>query len=128
LVISAADNTCYNGFAFKIVFDLSGVVVPNDVIWGVAYNTTSAGYAPIGPAACFATPQGCIYDSLNVVLFPLQPKAGGRSTGNKPPSGKPQGKGGVQPLAEMPRAEFVRRDARREQRNVLRATLMAARR
>jgi hypothetical protein len=37
------------------------------VIWGVAYNTTHYGDAPIGVnAPCFTEPGGCGYDSLNV--------------------------------------------------------------
>jgi hypothetical protein len=39
-----------------------------------------------------------LYDSLGVLLFPLQPKAGG----------KPQGKMGLQPLPDISRGEFVR--------------------
>lgn len=66
---NAADATCYNGFATNIVFNLPAVTVPNQVIYGIAYNTTHYGYSPIGEAtACFGTPQGCGYDSLNVAL------------------------------------------------------------
>ncbi len=63
------NRTCYNGFAQKIEFNLAtlNVQLPNDVIWGIAYNTTHYGYTPIGEtAACFSTPAGCGYDSLNV--------------------------------------------------------------
>ncbi len=66
---SVADAACYNGFATNITFNLSGLTVPNQVIYGIAYNTTSWGYSPIGTGApCFSTPQGCGYDSLNVAL------------------------------------------------------------
>jgi hypothetical protein len=61
-------SSCYNGKAFKISFDLNNnVTLPDNVIIGVAYNTTHHGYAPIGESAsCYATPQGCPYDSLNI--------------------------------------------------------------
>jgi hypothetical protein len=54
------DNTCYNGLAFNITFDLSSlnVTLPNDVVIGVAYNTQSWGAHPIGTAGP--------YNSLNV--------------------------------------------------------------
>jgi hypothetical protein len=56
----ANDNQCYNGFAFKIVFDLRSLnlILPNEIIYGVAFNTNTWGYSPLhqpGP-----------YESLNV--------------------------------------------------------------
>lgn len=56
----APDGICYNGFAFNITFDLTDqhIVLPNDVLVSVAYNTQTHGYAPIGVAGP--------YDSLNV--------------------------------------------------------------
>ena len=56
----AGDGNCYNGIAFNASFDLSSpsVVLPNDVIVGIAYNTADYGTTPIhlsGP-----------YNSLNV--------------------------------------------------------------
>ncbi len=60
-------TTCFNGFATNIAFDLSGLIVPNEVIYGIAYNTSNYGYAPIGTTtACYAGLGGCGYDSLNV--------------------------------------------------------------
>ena len=58
----ASDNLCYNGLAFKITFDLRGLglTLPSDVIVGVAYNTNTWGYHPIG--------QSGPYESLNVGL------------------------------------------------------------
>jgi len=58
----ASDGACYNGIAFNAVFDLSSpnVTLPNDVIVGVAYNTQSWGYAPLGVDGP--------YNSLNVGL------------------------------------------------------------
>lgn len=60
---------CFNGLAQNITFNVKGVKVGNSAIFGIAYNTTHYGYAPIGQSApCFSTPQGCGYDSLNVAL------------------------------------------------------------
>ena len=58
----ASDNLCYNGLAFKITFDLRGLnlTLPSDVIVGVAYNTNTWGYHPIGLPGP--------YESLNVGL------------------------------------------------------------
>jgi hypothetical protein len=52
--------TCYNGYAFKITFDLRSLalVLPNEVIYGIAFNTNTWGYNPIG--------QPGPYESLNV--------------------------------------------------------------
>lgn len=60
-------GTCNFGYAFNATFDLStsGVTLPDDVIIGVAYNTNTWGYAPIG--------QTGPYDSLNVAVPPSQP-------------------------------------------------------
>jgi hypothetical protein len=67
-------TTCFNGKAFTITFDFSSqnLTLPNQVIFGVAYNTTHHGYTPMGETtACFMAPPpsgGCPYDSLNVAL------------------------------------------------------------
>ena len=66
---SAADATCYNGFATKVTFEFAspGLSAPSTVVWGVAYNTTHYGASPIGEgAACYSSSGGCGYDSLNV--------------------------------------------------------------
>ena len=57
----ASDGNCYNGFAFKITFNIGGVVLPDTLIYGIAYNTTTWGYSPIGGVSG-------PYDSLNVGL------------------------------------------------------------
>ena len=64
----AGSATCFNGKAFTITFDLTSlhVVLPDQIIFGIAYNTTHFGYSPIGATACSATAAGCGYDSLNV--------------------------------------------------------------
>jgi hypothetical protein len=58
----ASNGTCYNGFAFNIVFDLSneGITLPDEIIYGVAFNTQTWGYAPIGASGP--------YNSLNFAL------------------------------------------------------------
>lgn len=58
----AGNGNCYNGFAFTIKFDLRGLALtlPNEVIVGVAYNTNTWGYNPIGLPGP--------YESLNVGL------------------------------------------------------------
>jgi hypothetical protein len=63
-------KTCFNGKAFTIRFNLAShhLVLPDQVIFGVAYNTTDYGYAPIGPMPCSTTAAGCAYDSLNVAV------------------------------------------------------------
>ena len=63
---STADNTCYNGFATPISFDLANVTLPAQAVISVAYNTTDYGHNKVGPSLCSATAAGCGYDSLNV--------------------------------------------------------------
>ena len=65
---SDSSKSCFNGLATNITFhfDDSDVSLPSSVVYGVAYNTSTAGYAPVGIQPCHATPQGCPYDSLNV--------------------------------------------------------------
>ncbi len=58
---SAADAKCYNGLAFNITFDLSSIgTVPNDIVYGIAYNTNTWGAPPLGVPGP--------YESLNVGL------------------------------------------------------------
>jgi hypothetical protein len=64
----ASDGNCYNGLAFTVVFDFTGISVPNQIIYGVAYNTQTWGYDPIG------TPGP--YVSLNFGLATLAPSVG----------------------------------------------------
>ena len=62
-------RTCLNGLANNVTFNLGGLTVPDQVIFGIAYNTTHYGYAPLGEGApCYTGPGGCGYDSLNVGL------------------------------------------------------------
>ena len=65
---SKADLTCYNGKAVNITFKLAITVPTTDIIFGIAYNTTTAGYAPYGTQPCNGSSGGCGYDSLNVAV------------------------------------------------------------
>ena len=63
-------KTCFNGLANNITFDLGGKVkLPESIVFGIAYNTSSWGYQPYGyQTPCFTSSGGCGYDSLNVAL------------------------------------------------------------
>jgi hypothetical protein len=64
---SKTEDQCYNGKARNITFATGGTQLPDKVIISVAYNTTHAGYLPIGEdAPCYITDGGCGYDALNV--------------------------------------------------------------
>ena len=47
-----ADSVCHNGMAFDAIFDFSSLspplILPNQVIFGIAYNTQGAGQTPTG--------------------------------------------------------------------------------
>jgi len=65
----SSDNTawsaeCNHGLAANITFDFSSLspTLPNTVIFGIAYNTYTHGYSPVG--------SGGPVDSLNVACFP----------------------------------------------------------
>ncbi|MGH9764424.1 MAG: hypothetical protein ACREAC_26620, partial [Blastocatellia bacterium] len=64
----AGDGNCYNGFAFTISFDFSGVTVPNQIIYGVVYNTANYGPSPLDAAGP--------YESLNFGLAQAPPSVG----------------------------------------------------
>lgn len=59
----AADGACYNGFAFKIAFDLRSLAVtlPDNVRYEISYNTRTHGPSPLGV--------GGPYDSLNIGTY-----------------------------------------------------------
>jgi len=62
-------KTCFHGLADDITFHLAGVTVPGEVVYGIAYNTSHYGYSPYGEStACYTSPGGCGYDSLNIAL------------------------------------------------------------
>lgn len=71
--------TCFNGYLTNIEFSFGHVVLPNNVIYGIAYNTSDWGAAPYGEAtACHSSSGGCGYDSLNVGVSqePTAPSVG----------------------------------------------------
>lgn len=56
----ASPTQCFNGFAFTLNFDLRhlNLDLPDQFIWGLAFNTNTWGYAPLGVSGP--------YESLNV--------------------------------------------------------------
>ncbi len=75
----SSNSTCNRGLATTVTLDFSqqGIVLPANVIYGVAFNTTHSGYSPIGTgAACFSSSGGCGYDFLQVGLNPAGPTVG----------------------------------------------------
>ena len=63
-------SSCFNGKLVAVTFNFPAMTLHNtDVVFGIAYNTTHYGYAPIGEGApCFGTSGGCGYNSLNIAL------------------------------------------------------------
>lgn len=64
---------CFNGLERLVGFDFrsQNITLPNTVVYGISYNSTHYGPAPIGEgAACFTSSGGCPYDSLNIGLGP----------------------------------------------------------
>ncbi len=61
-------DTCFNGYAFDATFDFGGLVVPEEVVYGVSFNTQTWGYEPIGVDGP--------YTSLNVGLTTSAPSQG----------------------------------------------------
>ncbi len=64
----ASDGNCYSGLAFTVAFDFPGTPVPNQIIYGLAFNTQTWGYAPIGAPGP--------YVSLNFGLAQQPPSVG----------------------------------------------------
>ncbi|MGL4651566.1 MAG: right-handed parallel beta-helix repeat-containing protein, partial [Caldilineaceae bacterium] len=73
-----SDGVCNNGLAAPIVFDLAAlnVLLPDQIIYGIAFNTSNHGYNPMTLAACNVNNTGCPYDSLNVGVRTFGPFAG----------------------------------------------------
>lgn len=63
-------GTCNNGLAFNVVFDFSNqnVILPNDIVFGLAFNTADYGNNPIHSAGP--------YNSLNYALTGAAPTVG----------------------------------------------------
>jgi len=80
--------TCFHGLLTPIQFNFGHVIIPDDVIYGIIYNTSDWGpqpythSTPCGTATdSYITPNtydGCGYDSLNVALSqePTAPSPG----------------------------------------------------
>jgi hypothetical protein len=68
---STVSGRCHNGVAFNVTFDFTGmgVILPDDIVFGVSSNTTNWGNAPLGGA-------GGPYDSLNYGLTSAAPSVG----------------------------------------------------
>jgi hypothetical protein len=64
----SSGGVCYNGSLSTVTFDLAGLTVPDQVIYGLAYNTTDYGAHPTGVAGP--------YDSLNFGLSLTSPTVG----------------------------------------------------
>jgi hypothetical protein len=67
--LGPVDKECDDGLSVKISwnFQLPKVILPQQAIVTVAYNTSDAGYSPYGDStSCFTGPGGCGYDALNV--------------------------------------------------------------
>jgi hypothetical protein len=64
----SSDGHCYNGLALTVTFDFTGTTVPNQIIYGVAFNTLTWGYNPIGVDGP--------YESLNFGLAQVPPTVG----------------------------------------------------
>ena len=63
----ASDGNCYNGLAQNVAFDFSGVTVPDQIIFGLSFNTETYGSNPTGTAGP--------YNSLNFGLTPHRGRA-----------------------------------------------------
>jgi hypothetical protein len=60
-------GACQNSIGQLLTFTFpSGTTLPSQVIWTIAFNTSNAGYSPIGAAPCTGSPGGCGYDALNL--------------------------------------------------------------
>jgi hypothetical protein len=64
----APDGKCYDGSLSTVTFNLAGVSVPDQIIYGLAFNTTDYGANPTGVAGP--------YDSLNFGLSTSGPSVG----------------------------------------------------
>jgi hypothetical protein len=63
------DKMCDNGLSAGINFNMAlpKTILPQEIVVSVAYNTSDAGYNPVGQGtSCFGTSGGCPYDALNV--------------------------------------------------------------
>jgi hypothetical protein len=76
---SKKDHSCFNGFAQTITFDFASqhLLLPSQIVYGVAYNTSGYGANPKGYSnPCNSATEGCPYDSLNVGAEATLPATG----------------------------------------------------
>ena len=59
-------GACQNSIGTVLTFNFPATTIPDRVIWTVAFNTSTAGYNPVGTTSICTTSGGCPYDSLNV--------------------------------------------------------------
>jgi hypothetical protein len=64
----SSGGSCYNGSLSPVKFDLTGVTVPGQIIFGLAFNTSDYGAKPTGVLGP--------YDSLNFALAETAPTVG----------------------------------------------------
>jgi hypothetical protein len=64
----SSGGACYSGSLSTVTFNLMGVNVPDDIIYGLSFNTTDYGTSPTGVAGP--------YDSLNFGLSVTAPTVG----------------------------------------------------
>lgn len=80
LWFNAASGMCETSKKVVLTFTFpSEVKLDNNVVWSVAFSTSSYGSPPLGTLpGCFALTEGCPYDSLNVgaKTFPNAPYFG----------------------------------------------------
>ncbi len=65
----ASDGNCYHGLASTVSFDLTGLQVPDQIIYGLSLNTQDYGTPPTGISGP--------YNSLNFALASTPPSVGG---------------------------------------------------
>jgi hypothetical protein len=64
----ASNGGCYNGLLSTVTFNLSGLNVPGEIVYGLSFNTTDYGTSPTGVLGP--------YDSLNFGLSESAPTVG----------------------------------------------------
>src|SRR5206468_1452292 len=57
---SSGLKACFNGMTDNVTFNISGVTLPDNIVYGIVYNTSNYGPSPLGVTGP--------YDSLNVAL------------------------------------------------------------
>ncbi len=64
----ASNGLCYNGALSAVTFDFDRLALPQQLIWGLAFDTETWGYQPTGKPGP--------YNSLNVALTKTGPSVG----------------------------------------------------